>query len=59
MDLDAAQHKETSSVPEDAAAAKLTRRHHAGGLFAQKGSQTRAQLGPPSKSPAHAADWQN
>ncbi len=59
MDLEAAQHKETSSVPEDAAAAKLTRRHHAGGLYAQKGSQTQAQLGPLSGSPAHAADWQN
>ncbi len=59
MDLEAAQHKETSSVPVAAAAAKLTRRHHAGGLFAQKGSQTQAQLGLPSGSPAHAADWQN
>ncbi len=59
MNWEAVKHKKTSSVPEDAAAAKLTRKHHAGGPFAQKGSQKRAQLGPPSRSPAHAADWQN
>ena len=59
MNSEAVQHKNTSSAPEDAAAAKLTRRHHAGGPFAQKGSQTRAQFGPLSGNPAHAADWQN